>query len=58
MTMDAAIAELRRSMAGEVLTPADSGFAQARAEAIWNADIRRQPAAIVRPTSAEDVAAR
>jgi FAD/FMN-containing dehydrogenase len=56
MTLEAAITELRRTVAGEVLTPADDGFDQARAEAIWNADIRRQPAAIVRPTSADDVA--
>jgi hypothetical protein len=56
MTVDAAITELRRLNAGEVLTPADDGYEQARFEAIWNADIRRQPAAIVRPTSAEDVA--
>lgn len=56
MTLEAALTELRRTMAGDVLTPADDGFDQARAEAIWNADIRRQPAAIVRPTSAEEVA--
>jgi FAD/FMN-containing dehydrogenase len=56
MTLDAAITELRRTMTGEVLTPADQGFGPARAEAIWNADIRRQPAAIVRPDSAEQVA--
>jgi FAD/FMN-containing dehydrogenase len=56
MTLDAAITELRRSISGEVLTPADDGFGRARAEAIWNADIRRQPAAIARPTSAEEVA--
>jgi FAD/FMN-containing dehydrogenase len=56
MSVDAAITELRRTVAGEVLTPADGGFAQARADAIWNGDIRREPAAIVRPTSAEDVA--
>src|SRR4051794_9267274 len=56
MTLEAAITRLRRTVAGEVLTPADDGFGQARAEAIWNADITRQPAAIVRPTSAEDVA--
>jgi FAD/FMN-containing dehydrogenase len=56
MTLDAAITELRRTVTGEVLTPADSGFAQARAEAIWNADIRRQPGVIVRPTSPGEVA--
>src|SRR5215218_1938064 len=56
MTLETAITELRRTMAGQVLTPADDGFDQARSEAIWNGDIRRQPAAIVRPTSAEEVA--
>jgi FAD/FMN-containing dehydrogenase len=56
MTLDSAITELRRAMTGEVLTPADGGFDRARAEAIWNADIQRQPGAIVRPTSAEEVA--
>ncbi|NYJ06662.1 FAD-binding oxidoreductase [Petropleomorpha daqingensis] len=54
MALETAIPELRR--AGEVLTPADDGFEEARAAAIWNADIRRQPAAIVRPTTAEEVA--
>ena len=33
-----------------------TGSPRLAAEAIWNADIRRQPAAIVRPTSAEEVA--
>src|SRR4051794_28542894 len=56
MTLDTAITELRRAMTGEVLTPDDDGFDQARAEAIWNADIQRQPGAIVRPTSPEEVA--
>jgi FAD/FMN-containing dehydrogenase len=56
MTTDLAIADLRRRLAGEVLTPDDDGFETARAEAIWNGDIRRRPAAIVRPTSVDDVA--
>jgi FAD/FMN-containing dehydrogenase len=56
MTQDAATTDLRRLIEGEVLIPADGGFEAARAEAIWNGDIRRQPSAIVRPTSAEDVA--
>jgi hypothetical protein len=46
---------LDRRIAGEVLRPADAGFARARAEAVFNGDIRRQPALIVRPTSTEDV---
>jgi|tagenome__1003787_1003787.scaffolds.fasta_scaffold20975395_2 FAD/FMN-containing dehydrogenase len=56
MTPDILISELRATLDGEVLAPADAGFATARAEAIWNGGIARQPTAIVRPTSAEDVA--
>ena len=56
MTLDdVATTLLARRIAGEVLRPADAGFAQARAEAVFNGDIRRQPALIVRPTSTEDV---
>jgi FAD/FMN-containing dehydrogenase len=58
MTLDdTALTALRGTFAGEVLRPTDDGFPQARAEAIWNGNITRQPAAIVRPTSNEDVAA-
>jgi FAD/FMN-containing dehydrogenase len=53
---DISIATLRQRIAGEVLGPADEGFGQARAAAIFNGDIRRQPALIVRPTSTEEVA--
>ena len=56
MTTDLAITDLRSRVAGEVLTPDDDGFEVARAEAIWNGDIRRTPAAIVRPSSVDDVA--
>jgi hypothetical protein len=56
MTTDLAITDLRGSLAGEVLTPDDDGFDVALAEAIWNGDIRRRPAAIVRPASVDDVA--
>src|SRR4029450_6974591 len=52
---DAAIDTLRESVAGDVLSPTDPSFAATRAEAIWNGDITRQPALIVRPTSNEDV---
>ncbi|MGY1692065.1 FAD-binding oxidoreductase [Geodermatophilus sp. SYSU D01105] len=45
-----------RSFPGEVLRPADAGFAQARAEAVWNGAVSRQPALIVRPTSTDEVA--
>jgi FAD/FMN-containing dehydrogenase len=56
MTIDLAITDLRRRVVGEVLTPDDDGFEVARAEAIWNGDIQRRPAAIVRPSSVDDVA--
>jgi hypothetical protein len=52
---DAAIGALRESLAGDVLSPSDPTFPVARAKAIWNGDISRQPALIVRPTSNEDV---
>ena len=54
---DDGITALRATFAGEVLLPTDAGFAQARAEALWNGDILHQPALITRPTSNEDVAA-
>jgi FAD/FMN-containing dehydrogenase len=53
--LDAAIDTLRESVAGDVLRPTDPAFAATRAKAIWNGDITRQPALIVRPTSNEDV---
>src|SRR4051812_26718110 len=52
---DAAIDTLRESVNGDVLSPTDPAFAATRAKAIWNGDIARQPALIVRPTSNEDV---
>src|SRR3954465_4687120 len=58
MTLDdSAIASLRTTFAGEVLSPTDAGFTQARAELLWNGDVNHQPALITRPTSNEDVAA-
>jgi FAD/FMN-containing dehydrogenase len=58
MTLDTdAITALRATFTGEVLSPTDAGFAQARAEALWNGDITHQPALITRPTSNEEVAA-
>ncbi|WP_448617742.1 FAD-binding oxidoreductase [Geodermatophilus sp. URMC 65] len=53
---DAALARFERSVSGEVLRPAAPGFAAARAGAIWNGAITRQPALIVRPASTEEVA--
>jgi FAD/FMN-containing dehydrogenase len=52
---DSTIVDFARSFPGEMLRPADPAFARARAEAIWNGAITRQPALIVRPTSTEDV---
>jgi hypothetical protein len=40
---DSALARLGRSVSGEVLAPADAGFAAARTGAIRNGAIPRQP---------------
>jgi FAD/FMN-containing dehydrogenase len=48
------IDRLRRSLAGEVITPADAGYHDARR--VWNAVYDRRPAILVRPTSVADVA--
>jgi hypothetical protein len=56
MTNTAALTDLYRAISGRVMTPADAEFPAWRAEAIWNGGIRRQPAAIVRPSTAEEVA--
>jgi FAD/FMN-containing dehydrogenase len=45
---------LRRSFAGDVITPADAAYDEARR--LWNAVFDLRPAALVRPTSAQDVA--
>jgi FAD/FMN-containing dehydrogenase len=44
-----------QSFAGRTLGPTDPGFAEARAAAIWNGDITRQPALIIQPTTDEQV---
>ena len=45
----------RASFDGQVLTPGDAGYDQARA--IWNGAIDRKPAVIARCATAEQVAA-
>ncbi|HEY0508093.1 MAG TPA: FAD-binding oxidoreductase [Blastococcus sp.] len=54
---DSSITRFLETFPGEVLRPTDDGFARARAEAVWNGAITRQPGLIVRPTSTEEVAA-
>jgi FAD/FMN-containing dehydrogenase len=46
--------QLRRSFAGDIITPRDDGYDEARR--LWNAIHDRRPAAIVRPTIAAEVA--
>jgi FAD/FMN-containing dehydrogenase len=46
---------LRTAMGGQVLTPADPGYDEART--LWNGDIDRRPAVIARCASAGDVVA-
>ena len=47
--------ELRRSFAGEILSPDAPGYDDARR--VWNAMFDRRPALVVRPTSVTDVQA-
>ena len=49
----ATVQELREGVRGLVVDPADPGYEQARA--VWNADVDRRPALIVRPAGAADV---
>ena len=45
---------LREAVKGEVIAPGDAGYEEART--IWNTIIDRNPAAVVRPRYAADVA--
>jgi FAD/FMN-containing dehydrogenase len=47
------IDELRRSFAGEIITPEAAGYDDARR--VWNATFDRRPALIVRPSTVDDV---
>jgi len=44
---------LRGRFAGEIIEPGDAGYDQARI--VWNANVDRHPALVVRPTSVDDV---
>ena len=52
---DATVQELRESILGEVITPADPSYDETRA--VWNAMIDRRPALIVRCAGVADVIA-
>ncbi len=56
-TDESAFSALSTALGGNVLARADDGFAAARAAAIWNGNISRQPAVIARPGSDREVAA-
>lgn len=49
------LTRLRESFGGEVIVPGDAAYDHARR--VWNAIFDRRPALLVRPTSADDVAA-
>jgi len=54
---ESAVAQFVQSFSGVVFRPSDDGFDPARAAAIWNGDIDRQPALLVQPATADEVAA-
>jgi FAD/FMN-containing dehydrogenase len=51
----AAVADLRKALRGELLEPTDAGYREARS--IWNGMIARQPALIARASGASDIVA-
>ena len=52
---DATVERLRSAVGGEVITPEDASYEEARR--VWNGMIDRHPALIVRCASTEDVVA-
>ena len=52
---DATIEQLRSSIGGEVITPEDASYEEARK--VWNGMVDRHPALIVRCASTDDVVA-
>src|SRR3954454_15999108 len=54
---EVAISGFIQDFPGEVLRPGDAAFAEARAAAVWNGSITRQPSLIVRSTTTPEVAA-
>ena len=48
----AQLESLRRSFAGDIVTPASDGYDDARR--VWNAMFDRRPAAVLRPLSVAD----
>ena len=53
-TIDRDVTTLRAVVNGAVLLPGDEGYDEARS--VWNGDIDRRPAVIVRCTGPDDVA--
>ena len=54
-TIDRDVTTLRAAVTGAVLLPGNEGYDEARS--VWNGDIDRRPAVIVRCTGPDDVAA-
>ena len=51
---DGQLTRLRNAFAGEIVTPADDGYDEARR--LWNAMHDRHPAVVLRPTTTDEVA--